>query len=61
MNREEQIKAISFDAEEWGKLFCKYQQEYIRKRLKAIKYSLPSVRIGREQKEKNGSTRKTEK
>ena len=24
-------------------------------------YSLPSVRIGREQKEKNGSTRKTEK
>jgi len=38
MNREEQIKAISFDAEEWGKLFCKYQQEYIRKRLKAIKY-----------------------
>ena len=38
MKREEQIKAISFDAEEWGKLFCKYQQEYIRKRLKAIKY-----------------------
>jgi len=38
MNREEQIKAIRFDTEEWGKLFCKYQQEYIRKRLKAIKY-----------------------
>ena len=38
MNREEQIKAIRFDTEEWEKLFCKYQQEYIRKRLKAIKY-----------------------
>jgi transposase len=38
MNRAEQIKAISFDAEEWEKLFYKYQQEYIRKRLKAIKY-----------------------
>jgi hypothetical protein len=29
MNREEQIKAIRFDTEEWEKLFCKYQQEYI--------------------------------
>ena len=38
MNRAEQIKAISFDAEEWEKLFYKYQQEYIRERLKAIKY-----------------------
>ncbi|MCL1495420.1 MAG: hypothetical protein M1G31_32420 [Pseudanabaena sp. Salubria-1] len=38
MNREEQIKAIRFNTEEWEKLFCKYQQEYIRKRLKAIKY-----------------------
>jgi transposase len=38
MNRVEQLKAISLDTEEWEKLFCKYQQEYIRKRLKAIKY-----------------------
>jgi transposase len=38
MDRTEQLKAISFDPEEWEKLFYKYQQEYIRKRLKAIKY-----------------------
>jgi len=38
MNREEQLKAISLDTEEWEKLFYKYQQEYIRKRLKAIKH-----------------------
>ena len=38
MNRAEQLKTISFDSEEWEKLFYKYQQEYIRKRLRAIKY-----------------------
>ena len=38
MNRIEQLTAIRFDIEEWEKLFYKYQQEYIRKRLKAIKY-----------------------
>ncbi len=38
MNRAEQLKAIRFDTEEWEKLFYKYQQEHIRKRLKAIKY-----------------------
>ncbi len=38
MNRAKQLKVIKFDTEEWEKLFYKYQQEYIRKRLKAIKY-----------------------
>jgi len=45
MNREEQIKAIRFDTEEWEKLFCKYQQEYIRKRLRAIEYLHEGIAI----------------
>ncbi|WP_434685515.1 hypothetical protein [Pseudanabaena minima] len=46
MNRAEQLKAISFDTEEWEKSFYKYQQEYIRKRLKAIKYLRSSGEAG---------------
>jgi transposase len=38
MNRSEQQRAKSFEAEEWQKLFYKHQQQYIRKRLEAIKY-----------------------
>ena len=38
MNRTEQFKSQNFQAEEWQKLFYKYQQQYIRKRLEAIKY-----------------------
>lgn len=38
MNKLEQLREKSFDKEEWQKLFNKYQQEYIRRRLEAIKY-----------------------
>jgi transposase len=38
MNRLERLREKSFDKEEWQKLFNKYQQEYIRRRLEAIKY-----------------------
>jgi hypothetical protein len=38
MNRTEQFNTKNFEAEEWQKLFYKHQQQYIRKRLEAIKY-----------------------
>lgn len=38
MKRAEQIRVKSFEEEEWQKLFYKQQQQYIRKRLEAIKY-----------------------
>jgi transposase len=38
MNRTEQFKSQNFQAAEWQKLFYKHQQQYIRKRLEAIKY-----------------------
>ena len=38
MSRLEQLKTKSFEKEEWQKLFYKHQQQYIRKRLEAIKY-----------------------
>ena len=38
MNRTEQFNAKNFEEEEWQKLFYKHQQQYIRKRLEAIKY-----------------------
>jgi len=38
MTRSEQLSKRSFEEEEWQKLFYKYQQQYIRRRLEAIKY-----------------------
>jgi transposase len=38
MNRLEQLRTKSFEQEEWQKLFYKNQQQYIRKRLEAVKY-----------------------
>ena len=38
MNRVERLRTKSFEKEDWQKLFYKYQQHYIRKRLEAIKY-----------------------
>ena len=38
MNRVELLRTKSFEKEDWQKLFYKYQQQYIRKRLEAIKY-----------------------
>jgi transposase len=38
MNRSEQLKEKKFEEQEWQKLFNKYQQQYIRTRLEAIKY-----------------------
>lgn len=38
MNRTEEFNSKNFKEEEWQKLFYKYQQQYIRKRLEAIKY-----------------------
>lgn len=38
MNRTEQFNTQNFEEEEWQKLFYKHQQQYIRKRLEAIKY-----------------------
>jgi len=37
-NRTEQLRDIELDLEAWQKLYYKYQQDYIRKRLSAIKY-----------------------
>ena len=38
MNRVELLRTKSFEKEDWQKLFYKNQQQYIRKRLEAIKY-----------------------
>jgi len=38
MNRVGLLRTKSFEKEDWQKLFYKYQQQYIRKRLEAIKY-----------------------
>lgn len=38
MNRIEQLRTKTFEKEEWQKLFYKHQQQYIRKRLEAIKH-----------------------
>jgi hypothetical protein len=38
MDRLERLKSKRLDEEEWQKLWNKYQQQYIRKRLQAIKY-----------------------
>jgi len=38
MDRPERLKNKGLDAKEWQKLWDKYQQQYIRKRLQAIKY-----------------------
>lgn len=37
-NRTEQFQALNFDMELWQKLYYKHQQDYIRKRLVAIKH-----------------------
>ena len=37
-NRTEQFRDIELDLEAWQKLYYKYQQDYIRQRLSAIKY-----------------------
>lgn len=37
-NRTEKLRAIDLDLEVWQKLYYKYQQDYIRKRLSAIKW-----------------------
>ena len=37
-NRTEQFRDTELDLEAWRKLYYKYQQAYIRKRLSAIKY-----------------------
>ena len=38
LNRTEQLKAIGLNLETWQKLYYKHQQDYIRRRLLAIKY-----------------------
>ena len=38
MDRLERLRNTFLDEEEWQKLWNKYQQQYIRKRLQAIKY-----------------------
>lgn len=38
LNRTEQLKAIKLNLETWQKLYYKHQQDYIRRRLLAIKY-----------------------
>jgi uncharacterized protein YerC len=37
MNRTQALRAQSFDAEEWQKLYYRNQQQYMRQRLSAIK------------------------
>jgi transposase len=38
MSRAEELKAKQLDEAEWRKMYYKHQQQYIRKRLEAIKY-----------------------
>ncbi len=38
MTRAEDLKAREGDKSEWRKLYYKHQQQYIRRRLEAIKY-----------------------
>jgi hypothetical protein len=38
MSRAEELKAKQLDEAEWRKKYYKHQQQYIRKRLEAIKY-----------------------
>ena len=38
MDRLERLKNKGLDEDEWQKSWNKYQQQYIRKRLQAIKY-----------------------
>jgi hypothetical protein len=57
MNRSEQLSAKSFEEEEWQKLFYKHQQQYIRRRLEAIKY-LQNGKTRQEVMEKLGCARR---
>lgn len=58
MNRSEQFSAKSFEEEEWQKLFYKHQQQYIRRRLEAIKY-LQDGKTRQEVMEKLGCARQS--
>lgn len=58
MNRSEQLNARPFDEAQWQKLFYKYPQQYIRRRLQAIKY-LHEGKTRQEVMDKLGCARQT--
>jgi transposase len=58
MSRTEELRTKKFEEAEWQKLFYKHQQQYIRKRLEAIKY-LHEGKTRREVMEKVGCARQS--